>query len=197
MKTEPLNIVKIYTSDSYVGFLVEPGVNPFYWFYLVDAESGEALKVLDLSQFNTRAENVVPEIVLTDSYLVCSSSMNDFIRTRASVSVFKISDLLEENEDMPEPQELTVPKTVSGSVHQLKASADGRYIAALIIDATFSTKEVSLLLWDMEALHNPQPKVKRIVQPPLTSRRGTFTAGLWSVEEVDREIEMSYTEVHL
>jgi hypothetical protein len=181
MKMEPLNIIKIYTSDSYVGFLVEPGVNPCYWFYLVDAESGKALKVLDLSQFNTRAENVVPEIVLTDSYFVCSSTTNDFIRTRAGVSVFKISDLLEENEDTREPRELTVPKTVSGSVHQLKASAD----------------EVSLLLWDMEALHNPQPKIKRIVQPPLTSRRGTFTAGLWSVEEVDREIEISYTEVHL
>jgi hypothetical protein len=51
-KTEPLKIRKIYTTGKNVGFLVEPEANPFYWFYLVNADSGKALKVLDLSQSN-------------------------------------------------------------------------------------------------------------------------------------------------
>ncbi len=196
-KTEPLHISKIYATDKYVGFLVEPGANPFYWLYLVDADSGNALKVLDLSQFNTHSDGLAPEIVLTETYLVCASTTSDFIRCRGNISFFKISDFLSDNQDTAKSHEMTIPDQITGRIHQLKASTDGKYIAALIVDATFSTKEVSLLVWDTTTLGLSQPAVKKIIQPPLTSQRGTFTGGLWYVDEVDGRMDISYTEVHL
>lgn len=86
---------------------------------------------------------------------------------------------------------MTIPDQITGRIHHLKASTDGKYIA-LIIDATFSTKEVSLFVWDTTALGTSQPAVKKIIQPPLTSRRGTFTGGLWYVDEVNGRIDIIY-----
>ena len=44
------------------------------------------------------------------------------------------------------------------------------------------------------SMYNALPTIKRVIQPPLTSGRGTFTGTFWFVEDVNGKIEKWYSE---
>jgi hypothetical protein len=190
---EKLDIIAIHTNDSLVAFLVAPGPSPFYSVHIVDDNSGEILRVLELSWYDI-SNGSTPNIVLTDTHLIFSFAGSD-LRYQRKLFLYDIDELLRIDYNY-NPRTLNIPEFVNGNFTQIQVSTDNVYLGVITtfdIPAKTRTREISLLLYDMTSLKK-DPQIRNVTRQ-AKNRKGVFTAGLWCIEKRDDDIDIEYFDI--
>jgi hypothetical protein len=190
---DQLDVISIHTNDSLVAFLVAPGCRPFYSVHIVDDNSGEVLRVLELTWYDISNAST-PRVVLTDSHLMFWFGGSD-LRYERRIFTYDIDELLRV-EDNYKPKILKIPEFIEGNIHQIQPSTAGRYLGAITtfdIPAKTRTREISFVLWDLTNLKD-DPEIRKVTRQ-AKNRKGMFTAGIWCVEKREDDIEIEYIDI--
>jgi hypothetical protein len=192
-----VDIISINVNAGLVLFLVAPSVPAMYSFQIINVNNGKILRVLELNLSPT----YVPKVVLTDTHFIFSQEISPNLPV-GTVFGYDIGELLDDEDDQYlNPWQLQVPATITSNIQHLQVSTDGRYIAAMTSHPPNKEREeeTTMILWDMK--HTMQDGKARIttsarVQRLPKKKKGVFSTGIWVVERVDGEVEVSYSGVN-
>jgi hypothetical protein len=191
-----VDIMSIHVNATLILFLVSTKWG--YAVHITDIKNGRTLRVLDLSYYDI-SPDYMSRIVLTDTHFIFSLSSPMINK----ILGYDLGELLDDEDDKYlNIWELEVPPSIASPILNLHVSTDGRYIAALTsvrADSSSKDEETTLILWDMKhTLQDGKPSLKTTahVQRLPRTKKGVFGTGIWLVERVDGDIEISHSDVY-